>query len=464
MQEKAAQQRAIVPVVVCLFLLTCLFIYLILQGNMQNWIDFMGAQASMALFGLYSLATLVGIIGIMMLKKETNILKASTKILIITFLATIIVGLSVFTYLNFTTTQENYEWMHDGLLYQQMGQSWLINQEFIIDGLFTHHYGPLYPIYLALFYTALPLHLGTQIAIQIIFLLSIGTVFMTTQKLYGLIPALLSSVLIVTCPTFLFATSRNYSEPMVLILYILTIFFILESLNPKKSNRIILAGLFAGLGFLSKSGLSYFFILTGCAGFLWRFYYMKWLVFKNRDYLFAIAIFLGLVIPWTARNLNHFWDGTLSGLFSAVQPSQYLNEAINYSFTNDLGSFLIQFCFFISLVTIYLMPYVWILSPNVRKALNIIRNERISCILLSIGLPIIIGLVMGSALFIFENEWMPDYWITYYPVSQVRYLTSSLIRYIFIAIVPLSWLAYEVININKGASQTKRTEEISLEI
>jgi len=83
----------------------------------------MGAQASMALFGLYSLATLVGIIGIMVLKKETNILKASTKILIITFLATIIIGLSVFTYLNFTATQENYEWMHDGLLYQQMGQS-----------------------------------------------------------------------------------------------------------------------------------------------------------------------------------------------------------------------------------------------------------------------------------------------------------------------------------------------------
>ncbi|HUU87511.1 MAG TPA: hypothetical protein VMX17_07125, partial [Candidatus Glassbacteria bacterium] len=76
--------------------------------------------------------------------------------------------------------------------------------------------------------------------------------------------------------------------------------------------------------------------------------------------------------------------------------------------------------------------------------LSKIRDERISCLLLAIILPIIIGLVMGAAIFIYENEWMPDYWITYYPVSQVHYLTSTLIRYLFIAIVPLSWLAYEV--------------------
>lgn len=444
MQKKASHRLVIIPIIACIFLLTCLFSYIILQGNMQDWISFMGGEASMALFGLYSLVAFVGIAAIVFFKKNIDILKVSNKSLSIIFLVTIIFGLVAFSFLNFTSTQENYDWMHDGLLYQRMGQSWLINQEFIIDGVPTHHAGPLYPIYLSLFYSVLPLHFGSQIAIEIIFLFSIITIFMTTKKLFSTTFALISTGLIITNPTFLFSTSRNYSEPMVLILYTLTIFFILQSLETKKSNRIILAGLCAALGFLTKSGLSYFFIITGGAGFLWRFYYMRWRVFKNKYYLLAIGVFLSLVLTWTIRNFNLFWDGTISGIFSAIQPSQYLNDAIIHSITKDSGSFLIQFWFFTTLSLVFLIPYFWILSPHIGKALSKIRNERISCLVLAFILPILIGLVMGSALYIYENEWMPDYWITFYPVSQVRYLISTLIRYIFISIIPLSWLAFEI--------------------
>lgn len=444
MQKKGTLRLVLVPIIACIFLLTCLFSYIILQGNMQDWILFMGGEASMALFGLYSLATFAGIVTMFFLKKENNILKDPNKELSIIFLVAIIIGLATFSYLNFTSTEENYNWMHDGLLYQQMGQSWLFNQEFIINGVPTHHAGPLYPIYLSVFYTVLPLHLGSQIAVEIIFLFSIVTVFITTKKLYKTTFALISTAFIVTNPTFLFATSRNYSEPMVLIFYTLTIFFILQSLEQKKGNRIILAGLCAALGFLTKSGLSYFFIITGGAGFLWRFFYMRWSVFKNKNYLLAIVVFLSLILTWTIRNLNLFWDGTFSGFFSAIQPSQYLNDAIVHSITNDPGSFLIQFWFSTILSLIFLTPYLWILSPHIGKALSKIRNERVSCLALAFILPILIGLVMGSALFIYENEWMPDYWITYYPVSQVHYLISTLIRYIFISIIPLSWLAYEM--------------------
>ena len=444
MEKKANHQLAIIPVLTVSFLLICLFVYLILQGDMQDWPSFMGGEASMALFSLYSIIGVAGFIITLFLKKEVNIFKSPRKLLKITFVTSIIIGLGVFTYLNFTASEVNYDWMHDGLLYQQMGQSWLTNQEFIVDNLYTHHFGPMYPIYLSLFYIVLPAHLGTQIAVQIIFSLSIAAVFIATKKLYGLIPALLSTLFVVTNPTFLFTTSRNYSEPLVLILYILTIFFIMESLKPEKSNRIILAGLFAALGFLTKSGLGYFFIITGVAGFLWRFNYMKWNVFKNKNYLLAIAVFLTLVLTWTIRNLTLFWDGTFYGLFSAAQPSQYLNDAVIHSVTKDLGSFMIQFWFFAILSVFFLAPYVLILSPYVKKAFRNIREERISCILLAIVLPIIIGVVMGAAIFIYENEWMPNYWITFYPVSQVHYLTSTLIRYLFIAIIPLSWLAFEV--------------------
>ncbi len=441
------KRRLVVPIIICIFLLTCLFTYLILQGDLQDWRSFMGGEASMALIGLYSVAGVGGIVATLLLKKDAHVLEAPRKLLTITFLATIIVGWGVFTYLNFTATQANYDWMHDGLLYQQMGQSWLLNREFIVDGLYTHHFAPVYPIYLSLFYVFLPAHLGTQIAVEILFSLSVVIVFGVTKKLYGIIPALLSTALVITIPTFIFSTSRNYSEPMVLILYTLTIFFILESLKPEKGNRIILAGLFAALGFLTKASLGYFFIITGVAGFLWRFYYMKWRVFKNKNYLAAIAVFLALVLAWTARNIVLFWDGTFAGLFSAAQPSQYLNDAVIHSLTKDLGSFVVEFWFFAVLSALFLAPYVWILSPHVKKAFGRIRDERVSCLLLAITLPVLIGLAMGAVDFIYENEWMPDFWVTYYPVSQVRYLTSTLIRYLFIAIVPLSWLAYEFANV-----------------
>jgi hypothetical protein len=170
---------------------------------------------------------------------------------------------------------------------------------------------------------------------------------------------------------------------------------------------------------------------------------MKWRVFKNKHYLLAILVFLALVLAWTARNLSLFWDGTLSNFFVASQPSQYLNDAVVHSLTKDLGSFFVQFWFFAVLSAFFLLPYVWMLSPYIKRAFSRIRDERVSCLLLSIILPLLIGLLMGAVDFVYENEWMPDFWITYYPVSQIRYLVFTLIRYFFIAIVPLTWLAYE---------------------
>jgi hypothetical protein len=53
---------------------------------------------------------------------------------------------------------------------------------------------------------------------------------------------------------------------------------------------------------------------------------------------------------------------------------------------------------------------------------------------------------MSSVDFVYENWWMPDYWVSYYPISQIRYLVFTIVRYLFISIVPLSWLAYELAN------------------
>ena len=66
-----------------------------------------------------------------------------------------------------------------------MGQSFIINHEFIVDGNYTHHFAPVYPLYLAIFYSFLPVHVGTQIAVEIIFPLSLTVTFMFSESCMG---------------------------------------------------------------------------------------------------------------------------------------------------------------------------------------------------------------------------------------------------------------------------------------
>ena len=77
-----------------------------------------------------------------------------------------------------------------------------MNHKFIVDGNYTHHFGPVYPLYLAAFYAFLPAHLGTQIAVEFIFVLAVLVVFFATKKMYGATPALVTTGLVATLPNF----------------------------------------------------------------------------------------------------------------------------------------------------------------------------------------------------------------------------------------------------------------------
>ncbi|MFC1487168.1 ArnT family glycosyltransferase [Thermoproteota archaeon] len=435
--------NVLILIFVCVYLLFGLFAFLYLQGDMNDWYAFMRNDASVTLFTTYCVTGIIGLASIMLLKRDPNLLKAPHKILTASFLVIIIAGVGAFTYLNFRVTQDNYLWMNDGLVYQRMAQSFLSNHEFVLDGNFTHHFGPIYPLYLSIFYSFLSVDVGTQIAVEIGFVMSIVVVFLVTNRMYGDIPALITTGLVATVPTYVFAASRNYSEPFVLALFTLTLYFILESLKPKKENRIILAGFTAALGFLTKSGTGYFFIIAGVSGFLWRFHYLRWDVFKNKNYIIAILVFFSLLGTWTVRNVYHFWDGTLQGLVFAVQPSNYMNEATSYTFSLNFGGFFLEILFFAVFLGFFLLAYSWFFVDYLKASMKRIRDERVSCLLLSILLTIVIGLIITVAYFIYETSWMPTFFVSYFPQQQVRYFLLHMVRYCFIVIIPLTWFAYE---------------------
>ena len=192
-----------------------------------------------------------------------------------------------------------------------------------------------------------------------------------------------------------------------------------------------------------KPSLGFFFIVTGLGGFLWRFYYMPWGVFKNKNYLAAVVVFFSLLLVWTARNVAVFWDGTLYSFVEAVQPSDYMFHATFYKFTVNFGGLFIETLFFAVLLGFFMLAYSWLFAENLRASLKRIREERLSCLLVSVALTLGSGLVTTATYFIFETSWMPSIWVHYFPKQQVRYFLYNLVRYGFIAIVPLSWLAYE---------------------
>jgi hypothetical protein len=58
-------------------------------------------------------------------------------------------------------------------------------------------------------------------------------------------------------------------------------------------------------------------------------------------------------------------------------------------------------------------------------------------------LTVVVGLIVTAVNFIYETGWEPTFFVSYFPQQQVRYFLMNLVRYCFIALVPLTWLAYE---------------------
>lgn len=436
--------NVIFPIIVCIYLLFGLFTFFIIKGDPSDWYALMRNDAEVALFAIYCIIGVIGACTVLVFKKVPNLMGSSNKTLKTAFLITIIISTFVFTYLNATATQINYEWMNDGLVYQQMGQSFLANQEFIINGSYSHHFGPIYPIYLSIFYFFLPIHFGTQVAVEFSFILALITIFIITRKMYGTTPALVTTAIATIIPNYLFAASRNYAEPFVLALFIITMYFILESLKPRKQNCIIIAGLTAAIGYLVKSSFGYFFIVAGLCGFLWRFYYMRWGVLKNKNYLAAIVVFFTIIGAWTIRNLYRFWDGTFANFFMAIQPSEYMLNATTYTFTRNLGGYFIEILIFAMFLGFFMISYAWLFIGQLKSSIKRIKDERISCLIVAILLTLLLGLFITVIYFIYENSWMATFYVSYFPQQQVRYFLYNLLRYCFIALVPLTWLVYEI--------------------
>ena len=331
----------------------------------------------------------------------------------------------------------------DGDTYTAMGQAWALHHSFLMPygdvttwaptpPQWSNHYPPAYPFYLGLVFTVFGYGLAqAKGAAVLMSLLALAAVYFTTRDLYGKDAAALAAGLLALEPHLVWVTGAGFSENMVLLFFALTMWAILRSL--KDDKYIVLAGLFAALAYLSRASVGYFFVIAGAGGFLWRFYYLRWKLFRNYWYMIAIVIFLGVALAWAWRNVSLFGyepqTVTLLGhTFAFDMPlwetSSYTRYVQNLALQkSDLWTHAmwVKVPFFLAFLAWYVIPFL----PESWRATKRIKEEETSALWLSVFLVWVTAWLIAAMFWVFEQSSL--YWLDNH-------------RYVIIGLLPLAWL------------------------
>lgn len=322
----------------------------------------------------------------------------------------------------------------DGARYSVMGWSLLQHGEFIFPhGNFyfpagdvpeySHHYPPGYPVYLAGWYALFGYGAAvTKIAGIASGLALIGVAYWCTQNLYrNPTFSLFVASFVAISRDYISTSAIGYSESFVEILFVLTMWGILKSLE--SPPYILVGGVCAGLAYLTKSSMGWFFLIAGVGGFLWRFRFMGMRVFKDRYYLAAAALFGGLVATWAYRNILRHGSWQTSAWIEAATQKALANPGLFW------GATLLK----IPLFLYFLLGFCVFFLPEMRKSLRTIWTEHTSGLWLSVGLTVVVGIPLAAILWTLEGEVNGQ-------MDWGQVWSWDNVRYVMIILVPLLWL------------------------
>ena len=269
----------------------------------------------------------------------------------------------------------------------------------------SHHYPPAYPVYLVPFIAAMGFsEAAVHVADFVAGLALIGVFFVATASLFGREKALWFSGLLALDPVLVTTTGTGYAENLITLLFVVTVAAILKSLD--RPRWILVAGVAAGLAYLTKSSVGPFFLVAGLAGFSWRFRFVRWAVFRDRAYLAAIGIFGAFAGAWALRNLWWFWDGTAAGLLTDWQTSAWFSLATRRTIEMPMDYawvLAVRIPFFAGLALLVAGPWL----RDLRR-LPLLRDEEASALGLAAGLTYVLAWLISGAFWALERG--PVYW------------------------------------------------------
>jgi len=287
----------------------------------------------------------------------------------------------------------------------------------------SHHYPPVYPVYLAPFLAALGFSTAAvHIAAFTAGLALLALYYVATASLFGRETAGWFVALLALDPVLVATTGTGYAENLVTLLFVATVAAILKSLE--RPRWILVAGLAAGLASLTKSSVGPFFLVAGLAGLAWRFRFAGRAVLHDRAYVGAIAIFAVLSGAWAVRNLAWFWDGTARTLLSSWQTSAWFSQATAAAFADPgalAGILAVRAPFFAALFLLVAAPW-W----RELRRLPVARDATASALALAAGLTYVLASLISGILWVVERS--PIFW-------------ADMSRYVVFANPAIWWMA-----------------------
>jgi len=288
----------------------------------------------------------------------------------------------------------------------------------------SHHFAPALAVVESWFISLMgDTSLALVLPVLLLSWLTVFVVWWATRNLFGSDAGLLVAAAVsLEWTGALFGTWQGYSENLVIITFTLTMWAILKALSDDR--YLVLAGLFAGIGYLSKASIGWFFLLAGIGGLTWRLWFRGRAVLRNGWYLSAIAVFAVPFVVWSFRNLTLFWDGTPADLFDAWQTSEVQARYVTYALqqpalllTGLVGKLPIMLIVFV----LPFLPFLRDLGGSFRR----LRDEETSGLWLSVALIFVLGWFFAGA-----------FWVT----EQTSLMWADPVRYLAPAQIPLLWL------------------------
>lgn len=322
----------------------------------------------------------------------------------------------------------------DGSLYAIMGKSFSRSPNIV--ELYSNYKSAsiLYPLYLSGFYYIFGYSVElTRIAAISTGIMFIGVVYLCTKNLYGQQKGLIVASIFSLEALFIRSLSWNCAENFIGIFFVATIWALIKSIE--RDRYILLVALFGLLFFLSKSSMGAFIVPAIFAIFLWKFYYMRFQIFKRKPYIILMSVIALSVFVFILVNIILLWDGSLNSILMALNPNRYLYGEYTSGILNHLDlilyNMLIGLPFFLLLLSIYGNFWFQELTKGAKK----FREEHTSLLWLCfIGISFITWAFLGYAVWCLSSGIK----LWYNPDTSVRYLS--------IGYIPLMWLAVKEVD------------------
>lgn len=309
----------------------------------------------------------------------------------------------------------------DGAVMSVMGESFAVHGEFLVpyaNGVaYYHHYPPLYPMYLSLFYRAFGFTVAaTKVADLVLSVLLVVVVYATTANLLGRRKGAYAAAFVALEPMLFVTGVIGYSEPLVTLLYVLTAWAATKAV--RRLPYFLAAGVFAGLGFLAKASIGPVFVLALVAVAAWLVRRMGPWVFRDKWFLAGTAAFALIAGAWTWRNLQVYgWPhwGT----------SAYLDYVYAYGWAHPsllATALLAKVPWFGLLFLLYGGFFLPELAWSRRKT----AGEETSLLWLVVGITFVMGWIVSSFFWVVEQH--PLWW-------------WDNVRYVVIVAPVILWLA-----------------------